>query len=89
MSRYYQRDDINSEGYKDTTAYLAIKRVEGFDKTYDPHLYKYAKKKLYMLMGEFLVIPTAEEIDALFALKTERAIDKAAVKIIVNHWKDD
>lgn len=83
-----RRNARNAEGYLDPTAYVAIKNTEGYS-TFDPHLYQYAKDKLKMLVGEFLVVPTSKEVDTLFGLNNEVAIDRYAVKIIADHWKKE
>lgn len=90
MSFINKRNErLNAEGYVDTTAFQAIKNVEGLGRYSDPYLYYYVKKKLEMLMAEFLVTPTQEEVDELFNLTSEKAIDKKVVHIIKKHWEEE
>lgn len=83
-----RNDRFNAEGYADPTAYAAIKNIEK-STTVDPHLYSYTRKKLHMLMFEFFINPTIEEVDMLFNLTNEQSIDRAAVNIIKKHWQID
>lgn len=87
------REDLkNSEGYYDLTAYEAIKNIEGYNSSFNTGSLSidakrsYIKKKLKILIEEFLVTPTYDEILDLFKLPDESQIDKAVIGIIVSHW---
>lgn len=84
-----RNEALNAEGYYDPTAFNAIKNIEGVYDSRDISRIKYIEKKIIMLRTQFLIHPTDEEIAHLFDLKSEHAIDKAAVHIIKKHWEED
>lgn len=49
---------------------------------------EYVRKKITILMDQFLVKPTHKELDHLYSLDTESEIDKACIGIIKRYWDD-
>ena len=47
---------------------------------------KYLKSKLKILIGDFRIQPTSEELKHLNTLKTQCAIDQAVLGIINKRW---
>lgn len=47
---------------------------------------QYIKAKLKMLRNEMFIKPTQKEIDHLYSLKSDVAIDNAVHSIIDRHW---
>lgn len=47
---------------------------------------QYVKAKLKMLRNDMFIKPTEEEIEYLYSLKTDVAIDNAVHSIIDRHW---
>lgn len=50
---------------------------------------QYIKAKIKMLRNEMYIQPTEEEIDHLYLLKTDVAIDNAVHSIIDRHWDEE
>ena len=49
---------------------------------------EYVRKKITILMDQFLVKPTYKELDHLYSLDTESEIDRACIGIIKRYWDD-
>lgn len=47
---------------------------------------KYVEAKVRILKRDFCIRPTEEEIEHLYTLKTQTAIDNAVLSIINHHW---
>jgi hypothetical protein len=47
---------------------------------------KYVDAKVRILKRDFCIRPTEEEIEHLYTLKTQTAIDNAVLSIINHHW---
>ena len=87
----------NEEGYLDLTAYEAIKHIEADDRKTGvvvsdsdrKDLDAYIKKKLLILVKDFLVAPTVDEINKLKEQRTVEGIDRYCRKILQNHWEQE
>ena len=85
----FNQEIRNSEYYLDTTAYEAIRRINGPNLISNKRKIKYVKQKLKMLKCDFLIEPTKDDIDNLMTLNSEAAIDKWVIKIIKDHWSNE
>ncbi len=81
-------DDLrkNASGCFDLTAYYAIKNVDSHSKVCES-LRDYINKKIKFLRNDFYVRPTEREIKELFACRSEAAVDRKAISIIISHWE--
>lgn len=50
---------------------------------------QYVKEKLRMLRYDMYIYPTLEEVEHLYSLKTDVAIDNAVKALIGRHWAEE
>lgn len=49
---------------------------------------QYVKVKIHMLKHDMYIKPTEEEVEHLYSLRNQTAIDNAVHSIMDRHWKD-
>ena len=75
----------NPSGNIDLTSFIALNNIDKTEEISDAKR-TYIKKKYSMLTCEFLFFPTEQELLSLYKCHTERQIDKAVIRIILDHW---
>lgn len=76
----------NASGCFDLTAYYAIKNIDSHFEV-SKSLRDYINKKIKFLKNDFYIRPTEKEIKELFSCRSEAAVDRKAIRIIISHWE--
>ena len=54
-----------------------------------PTIEEYIEWKIKTLRRDFKIEPTAREMQHIYSLRTEIAVDNAVLKIINDHWRSE